>query len=430
MVHRQHGGVGSATAPTPPTSTVGSTTYYVSQTINGCEGPRAVLTVTINPLPNAPTTTNISYCQNATAAPLTASGQNLRWYTAAGGGTPSTTVTPSTSTAGSTTYYVTQTDNNSCESARTPLTVTINAAPPAPAVTNTAVSYCQNTTAQPLQATATSGNTLNWYTSQGTALGSTAPTPSTTNPGTSTYQVSQRNTSGCESDRVPITVTINALPVAPATSPASACQGGAPVSLVSRVTATGTLKWYTSPTSASLAAAPQVGTASTGSQVFYVSQTNASGCESSRAAITYTVYARPNPPAVQTPVTYCQNAVAQPLQATASPGGILNFYTQASGGVPSIELTPSTQASEIYYVSQTVNGCESSTRASITVTINALPPSPAVTTPVTYCQLAPASPLSATVTSTNTLTWYGTDGQPLTGAPTPRRALPVQFATP
>ncbi|WP_408641801.1 immunoglobulin domain-containing protein [Spirosoma rhododendri] len=121
-------------------------------------------------------------------------------------------MTPSTSTTGTTTYYVTQTNTNGCESARSPLTVTINPTPLAPAVANTSVAYCQNTTAQPLQATATSGNTLNWYNSQGAALGSTAPTPSTTNPGTTFYQVSQRNASGCESPRVQITVTINTAP--------------------------------------------------------------------------------------------------------------------------------------------------------------------------------------------------------------------------
>lgn len=42
------GGTGSVTAPTPSTSTVGSTIYYVSQTLNGCEGPRFAITVTVN----------------------------------------------------------------------------------------------------------------------------------------------------------------------------------------------------------------------------------------------------------------------------------------------------------------------------------------------------------------------------------------------
>lgn len=41
-------GTASTTAPTPSTATVGSTIYYVSQTLNGCEGPRASITVTVS----------------------------------------------------------------------------------------------------------------------------------------------------------------------------------------------------------------------------------------------------------------------------------------------------------------------------------------------------------------------------------------------
>ena len=43
------GGTASPTAPTPSATTVGTTTYYVSQTVAGCEGPRAPITVNVNP---------------------------------------------------------------------------------------------------------------------------------------------------------------------------------------------------------------------------------------------------------------------------------------------------------------------------------------------------------------------------------------------
>ena len=49
------GGTGSSTAPIPSTTTVGTATYYVSQTVNGCESPRKAITVTINPLPSMAT---------------------------------------------------------------------------------------------------------------------------------------------------------------------------------------------------------------------------------------------------------------------------------------------------------------------------------------------------------------------------------------
>jgi gliding motility-associated-like protein len=47
------GGTASSTAPTPTTTSSGITTYYVSQTAIGCEGPRSPLDVTVNPLPTA-----------------------------------------------------------------------------------------------------------------------------------------------------------------------------------------------------------------------------------------------------------------------------------------------------------------------------------------------------------------------------------------
>ncbi|WP_418263268.1 T9SS type B sorting domain-containing protein [Flavobacterium faecale] len=63
----------------------------------------------------------IYYCQGSTASPLTATaspGNTLIWYgTAATGGTPSITApTPSTSTVGSTTYYVSETDGSTVSS--------------------------------------------------------------------------------------------------------------------------------------------------------------------------------------------------------------------------------------------------------------------------------------------------------------------------
>ncbi|MCR6640604.1 MAG: cellulase family glycosylhydrolase [Sporocytophaga sp.] len=44
-------GTASTSAPVPGTAVAGITTYYVSQTLNGCEGPRAAIVVTVNSLP-------------------------------------------------------------------------------------------------------------------------------------------------------------------------------------------------------------------------------------------------------------------------------------------------------------------------------------------------------------------------------------------
>ena len=76
--------------------------------------------------PVAPTTNNVTYTLNATATALTATGSGLIWYTTAIGGTGNSNApTPSTAATGSTTYWVSSKNANGCESARTPLVVTV-----------------------------------------------------------------------------------------------------------------------------------------------------------------------------------------------------------------------------------------------------------------------------------------------------------------
>jgi len=140
------GGSPSTTSPTPLTTTVGTTKFYVSQTITstGCEGPRAEITVTINPLPTGPIVSNISYCHTEIAIPLTATALancTLNWYTTPTGGTSSpTSPTPSTATIGTTKYYVSQTITaTGCEGPRSEIIATIN---PLPIVNDVTIIQC------------------------------------------------------------------------------------------------------------------------------------------------------------------------------------------------------------------------------------------------------------------------------------------------
>ncbi|RYF46765.1 MAG: hypothetical protein EOO39_49290, partial [Cytophagaceae bacterium] len=141
----QVGGNPLSTAPTPPTTSIlpPTTYYYVSQTVNGCEGPRASIAVTINPKPAKPTVVaSFTYCQNTTAASLSATASGtLIWYADAAGSTVIPTPTPVTTTPGPTTYYVSQIDGKGCESDRATITVTITATPVAPRTAP--ISVCQ-----------------------------------------------------------------------------------------------------------------------------------------------------------------------------------------------------------------------------------------------------------------------------------------------
>jgi hypothetical protein len=408
------GGTGSGTAPTVSTASAGATTYYVSQTVSGCESPRASITITITATPAAPTATSpVAYCQGATATALTATGTGLLWYPSAAGGAGSATApTPSTTALGTTNYYVSQTISG-CESPRLLLAVNITATPAAPTI-STPISYCQGVTANPLTAT---GTGLLWYTASTGGTGSaTAPTPSTLAVGSTTYYVSQ--STGCESPRVAIVVNIVPGTAAPTVvTPLAYCQGATAAVL----TATGTgLLWYTSATGgAGTTTAPPVSTATAGTVTYYVSQTSGA-CESPRAAIVVNTTATPAAPIVTTPVNYCQGATAAALTAT---GTNLKWYTVPTAGTALASApTPLTTAlgSTTYYVSQTTGTCEGP-RASIIVTISAVPSAPIATSPVTYCQGATSVALTATGTG---LLWYttATGGAGSASAPTPSTA--------
>ncbi|HOY06969.1 MAG TPA: hypothetical protein PLO67_16290, partial [Saprospiraceae bacterium] len=105
-----------STTYTPPVGFTGNITLTLNATSAGpCPNPQDQLTLSVNPLPVAPTvTTPVVYCQNAPAVPLTATGTNLLWYTAPGDLTGDPVApTPSTAVVGNTSYYVTQTANTS-----------------------------------------------------------------------------------------------------------------------------------------------------------------------------------------------------------------------------------------------------------------------------------------------------------------------------
>ena len=86
--------------------------------------------------------------------------------------------------------------------------------------TTVSLSYCQSATAVALTANALTGHSLVWYNSQSAGTASiTTPTPSTSSVGNVDYFVSQVNAStGCESTRSKLSITINAVPAVPTLS--------------------------------------------------------------------------------------------------------------------------------------------------------------------------------------------------------------------
>lgn len=98
-------------------------------TVTNGDGCSNTSQVTVNAAPNQPApptvSTPVNYCLGQTATPLSATGTNLLWYSSASGGTgQSVAPTPLTTTAGSTSYFVSQTQNG-CESNRAEIVVQV-----------------------------------------------------------------------------------------------------------------------------------------------------------------------------------------------------------------------------------------------------------------------------------------------------------------
>lgn len=202
-------GGGSAGSITPGTETVGTKSYYVSQTVNGCEGPRTAVAITIKPLPTAPGVTQRNICQFTNPEFVVATGVNLKWYNPDGNKFDTTPII-NTDKGGAFSYQVTQTVDG-CEGPKATLSVNVLTTP-SPTVARTTVELCQGAIAQPLQAT---GDNLKWTDPNG-VVSTTAPVPPTSNPTTKpegdVYYVTQTGTNTCESPKVAIKVFVQTVP--------------------------------------------------------------------------------------------------------------------------------------------------------------------------------------------------------------------------
>jgi hypothetical protein len=129
---------GNSVLVTPAITTVYSVTATNPGT--GCVSTSAPLTVTVNPLPNAPIASNAAQCgEGMPTASVTTGGANgtFKWYSAQTGGTLLQTggSTYATSISGTTHFWVAE-DNGTCESLRTEVIVTVTDPNPVDATVN------------------------------------------------------------------------------------------------------------------------------------------------------------------------------------------------------------------------------------------------------------------------------------------------------
>ena len=174
-----------------------------------------------------------------------------------------------------------------------------------------------------LSATATTGNTLLWYIAATGGVGSTTvPVVSTSSAGTFTYYVSQRNAALVEGPRAAITVLVKPVPLAPTvSSPNIYCLNATSTILNATADAGNNLLWYNAATGGlGSVNIPTTVTSISGIANYYVSQTNAGGCESPRALISVNIIAPPVAPNITAaPYTKLFPGISTTISAASGP---------------------------------------------------------------------------------------------------------------
>lgn len=331
----------AGTLVSPTTVAQDKATYYASQTINGCESERVPVTINIQvtfpPTGNA----NQPFCsgQNPTIADIQVTGTSIKWYDSQNNGS---LLTKTTNLVNGQTYYASQTEN-SCESQRLGITVSIVNTPSAP-VLNGNTEFCKKENAK-LSDIQMSGQNIKWYDTNFSA----ASLPNTTLlEDNRTYYASQ--TIGCEGDRTSVLVRVYDTPMPTGNNNQLFCIDE--IATIENLNIIGTaVKWYDAPINGNIL--PETTLLQNG--IYYATQT-LNNCESERFAVTVKIQDTQIPIA-DSPQTFCiqKNASINDIDIT---GQNIKWFESISSNSILSESTPLDNG-RTYYASQTISTCES-----------------------------------------------------------------------
>ena len=339
----------------------------------------------------------------------TSFGSTYKWYSS-----PTSTTVLSTSTvytppvSSSRTYYVTQESFTTCESPRTAVTATVNSVPSTPSGSATPV--CGSGTSTFSVSSPSFGTTYTWYTSisGGSSVGTGSSIDRPVSFTTSLYVSATNNSTGCESPRSQVTSTVTTVPPLPSGADVEVCSGEP---AVLNAIGSGDIKWYNAAVGgSSVFTGNNFSISFPSTRSYYVSATNANGCESARKEIRLTVTSTPSTPSASNE-TIC---IGESVNLIASGGSSYEWYNSSSsvGAIStsaSFNVSPTSTTS--YFVSA-VNGDCKSPRREVTVTVNPLPVQP-LANDVNRC-----GPGSVTLSATgggggSSYTWYNDATSPL-----------------
>lgn len=290
----------------------------------------AVMNATANPVAICPDASS-TLTANVTTGTLTSYTWNPGALTGA-----SVTVSPASTQI----YTVNATNVIGC-TASAQVTVTVNPVPAAPVVPNVAVCPGANATLQVQSPVA--GYTYNWYTAStgGTPIATGTSYTVTNVTAAATYYVEAVNATTCISAiRTAATITLNAVPAAPAANNITICSGDDATLQVQSPVAGYTYNWYNVATGGSPIGTGVSFTVNnvTANATYYVEAMNGSGCISStRTAVTISLLAQLAQPVVTltnttfTSLTFSWNAVPGATSYEVTTNGGATYQLPSSG---------------------------------------------------------------------------------------------------
>ena len=359
-----------------------TTTYYVANmTADNCRSALTPVTVTVNPIPGAPTPGQTTYCKPEgsnvqMSATMGANGTTLYWRLGATGNPTTSDGNYSANTVDTTYYVSTYNSTTHCESQRVPVLV---AAKPTVAATATPTAICAGDT---VTLVATGADSYSW---DGNVTGATVKmTPDTT----TTYTVIGTATSGC-TNTATVQVTVNPLPGVPTVDATSVYACGGEVTLSATPVSGTTLKWYNAQgteqqgTGNNLALT-NVTSATTYSVAGYNSTT---GCTSAPVSIAVTPATIPAVPTV-TPDSICGGGQVTLGASSTTSGAEYIWYNNnnVSLDTTSGSYTTTVNGNTTFKVAayDATTGCVSD-KANVTATVKTIPTVTATAAPAAIC---------------------------------------------
>ncbi|MEI8204072.1 MAG: hypothetical protein WCH34_13710 [Bacteroidota bacterium] len=323
-------------------SLINGTTYYASQTINGCESQVRLgikANINITPPPNGISTQ--SFCGEATLANLVLTGNEIKWYDAAIGGN---LLSLNHLLINGSTYYASQTIGGCESSNRLSVSVTTTAAPSG----NTTQSFCKISTIGDLTV---NGSLIKWYDS---AVGGNLLFSFDTLMTENTYYASQ-TIGGCESqDRLGVTIGMYYISAPTGDTLQTYCNNA----LITNLIAFGNnIKWYDAANGGNLLALTDT---LVNGFIYNASQTQ-DGCVSQNRLVVKVIINQVNAPSGNSLQSYCEVATLSNLVVT---GNEIKWYDASTSG-NLLPLTTTLANGYTYFASQTIGGCESQSRLGV-----------------------------------------------------------------